>query len=248
MKNIVSNLIHVRQVTFLLLSVFSLLVIGSCKKVDGEGPLVTQLRDVSNFKSVSVSISGKVNYTIAPQYRVEIEAQQNILDVLQTNKVGDELVIKVQDGIKIKDYDPITVTISAPYAESVNLSGSGMFNLVNDLTANNLNLRVSGSGNITIHKAVLTDRLTSTISGSGNITVLDGAVKNETLTISGSGGTDLSFLSTENTNATISGSGDIRVNVSQALDATISGSGSVWYHGNPLVSTHISGSGKVKPF
>ncbi|MBL7738253.1 MAG: DUF2807 domain-containing protein [Chitinophagaceae bacterium] len=226
----------------------SLLSLASCEKVVGEGPIVTETRTVTDFKSISVSISGKVNYKIDPVYKVELQAQQNILAILQTNKVGDELVIKFQDGKRVKSHEEILVTISAPFADAVNLSGSAEFNLVNAVTAQNLNLRLSGSGNINVLQADLADKLTATISGSGNITVSNGTVKNESLKISGSGNINVGNIAGEKGVTEISGSGNIQTRLSQTLNATISGSGSVFYRGNPVVTTHISGSGKVQPF
>ncbi|MBL7742063.1 MAG: DUF2807 domain-containing protein [Chitinophagaceae bacterium] len=243
MKNI-----KMKNSVLVLLAAISLLSFTSCEKVVGEGPIVTETRGVTGFKSVSVSISGKVNYKIDPVYKVEIQAQQNILDILQTNKAGDNLVIKFQDGKRVKSHEEILVTISAPFADAVNLSGSAEFNLVNALAAQNLDLRVSGSGNINVVQANLADKLTATISGSGNITVSNGAAKNESLKISGSGNINVGNVLAEKAVTEISGSGNIQTNLSQTLDATISGSGSVYYRGNPVITTHISGSGKVKPF
>ena len=237
-----------KNLIIVLLAVLGIGSFTSCEKVVGEGPVVTETRSVTGFKSVSVSISGKVNYKIDPVYKVEIQAQQNILDILQTNKVGNELVIKFQDGKRVKAHEEILVTIGAPFAEGINLSGSAEFNLVNSLSASNLNLRISGSGNINIVQAELTDKLTATISGSGNIAVSTGTVKNESFKISGSGNINAGNVMAEKATTMISGSGNIQVSPSQSLDATISGSGSVYYHGNPIITTHISGSGKVKPF
>lgn len=234
----------------IIVSCFIAFVFSSCEKekITGTGPVVTQMRDVSNFNSVSVSISGTVQYKIDPVYKVEIQAQQNILDVLQTNKVGSELIIKFRDGVRVKDHEQIIVTISAPTLEMATVNGIGEFNLLNELAAANLELRISGSGNINIHEVNLSDKLSVSISGSGNVTVSNGQVKNEGLKISGSGKIDLTTLAAENVTADISGSGDMYVKASQHIDATISGSGSVFYRGNPIISTHISGSGQVRPF
>lgn len=249
-ENLISNQKNVimKNVILLALSAICVLSFTSCEKVVGEGPIVTETRAVAGFKRVGVSISGKVNYKIDPIYKVEVQAQQNILDILQTNKVGDELVIKFQDGKRVKAHEDIIVTISAPMAEGVNLSGSANIDLINPVAAPSLALRVSGSGNINVFQAAITDQLTATISGSGNINVSSGTARNENLTISGSGNIDFRDLAAEKVISKISGSGNIRVNCSQQLDATISGSGSVFYRGTPAVTTHISGSGKVMPY
>jgi hypothetical protein len=225
-----------------------MLFFTACEKVVGEGPVVTQTRNVSNFTRISVSIPGKVNYRIDPQFSVQIQAQQNVLDILQTNLEGNELVIKVKDGKRLKEHEDIVVSISAPHLIFVNLSGSAEVNVTGNLVEADLGTKVSGSGNINVQQAALTGKLSGTISGSGNIKVLTGTAKNEDMRISGSGNIDLANIIAETAVTEISGSGDIWVNLSISLNATISGSGSVYYRGHPLISTHVSGSGKVVPF
>ena len=237
-----------KQSILIILSAMSLFVYTSCEKIVGEGPVVSQTRNVSNFKSVSISVSGTINYTMSPTYNVEILAQQNILDVMQTNLVGDQLVIKFKDGVRVKDHDNIVINISAPYANGISLSGSAEVKVAGTINTTDCELRVSGSGNITVANLILSNKLYATISGSGNITVNTGTAKEEELQISGSGNIDLANVIAEKAETHISGSGDMHVNLSQILDATISGSGSVFYRGTPQVSTHISGSGRVVPF
>lgn len=237
-----------KKTSIVLLAALSALFFSSCEKVVGEGPVVTQTRSVSGFKAVSVSISGRVNYKIDPVYKVEVQAQQNILDILETNKVGDELVIKIKDGKRVKSHEDITVTISAPFADMINLSGSGNFFMTGSLSAATCNLRVSGSGSINADHISLTDKLTATVSGSGDIKVASGLIKEQSLRISGSGKIDLAGVVSDKAVTEISGSGDMWVNLLQSLEARISGSGSVHYRGTPAITTHISGSGRVQPF
>jgi Putative auto-transporter adhesin, head GIN domain len=231
----------------ILFAAIGLLFFTSCEKVVGEGPMVTQLRSISGFKGVSVGISGQVNYKIDPVYKVELIGQQNILDVLETRLSGDELIVKIRDGKRVKSHEAIVVNISGPFANWVNLSGSAEFNLTGNLVATSLDLRVSGSGNIRVQQAVVSEQLKATISGSGNIAILAGTGKNENLRVSGSGNIDIANLVAERGVVEISGSGNTKVHLTQVLDASISGSGSVLYRGTPAVSTHVSGSGSVRP-
>lgn len=236
-----------KKVNVFLFLVMLAAMFSSCEKVVGEGPVLQQTRTVSNFSKVDVSISGKVNYTIDPVYKVEVIAQQNILEVLRTEKIGDELVIKFKNGVRVKSHEQIIVNVSSPSLKSVNLSGSAEFNLSGPLAEDHLSLRISGSGNINVQQLAIADKLTATISGSGNISVLAGTAKNEQLKISGSGSMNLSAVQAEKATAEISGSGDIKVKPLQTLSASISGSGSVYYLGNPVISSQVSGSGRVIP-
>ena len=220
---------------------------SSCKKVVGEGQVQTETRNITGFSGVSASIGGKIYYKIDPVYKVEITAQPNILDVIETPLSNGHLVVKIRNGVRVKSNEEIIVNISAPTADYLHLSGTGDLMVTGNLIAANLDMGISGTGNITVPSVTITDKLHANISGSGNITVQSGVAKNEDLRISGSGKLFIDGVVAEKATTTISGSGDMQVNLSQALDATISGSGSVYYRGHPLITTQISGSGKVKP-
>lgn len=232
---------------FVLATVAALFTTSSCKKVVGEGQVQTETRHISDFSGVSASIGGTINYNIAPEYKVEITAQPNILDVIETSEINGHLSIKVRNGVRIKENEEITVNISAPTADWLHLSGSGDLTVTGHINGANLDMAISGTGNITVPTVTITDKIDAVISGSGNINVQAGTARNEELRISGSGKLFLVGVAAEKARTNISGSGDMQVNLSQTLDATISGSGSVYYRGHPLISTTISGSGKVKP-
>ena len=237
-----------KKVIFMLFAAAGMLFFSSCEKVVGEGPLVNEIRPVSNFKKVSSSISGNVVFVVDPVYKVEAEAQQNILDILETKLIGDELVIRIKDGKRVKANAGMTVTVHAPNCEAVYLSGSGNFSMTGLLNESNLNLQLSGSGNIDLQNITVSNKLTATVSGSGNIEVRSGSANEESLRISGSGRIALGDVVANKAMTETSGSGEMRVKLIQSLDARISGSGSVFYRGTPTVTTHISGSGRVLPY
>jgi len=236
-----------KKLFFMLAAAAALLTSSSCKKIVGEGDLQTETRNIADFSGVSASIGGKIYYKIDPVYKVEITAQQNILDVIQATKSNGHLLLKVKDGVRIKSNEEITVNISAPTADYLHLSGTGDLAVIGTITSANLDMSISGTGNITVLSVAVTDKIDADISGSGDINVQSGVAKNEDLRISGNGKLIMDGVVAEKATTHISGSGDMQVNLSQALDATISGSGSVYYRGHPLISTSISGSGKVKP-
>jgi hypothetical protein len=225
-----------------------LFIFPSCQKVTGRGPLVTETRPVSNFTGVSSEMSGKVNFSIAPTFKVEITAQQNILDVTRTNVTGGVLHIDFKNGVRVREHEDLTINITAPAADYFRLSGSGNMDVNGDIVASNLQLILSGSGNINVQKAVIANKIDADISGSGNLNVINGSAINDDLKISGSGKIDLANVTAENGSIRITGSGDMRVALSKKLDATITGSGFVYYHGNPVITTKITGSGKLIPF
>ena len=235
-----------KKLLIMLAAAAALFNFSSCEKVKGVGPVQAETRAITGFSGVSAGISGKVNYIISPVYKVELIAQRNILDVLQTSVVGGHLLIKVKDGVWIKTDEDIVVNISSPNADYLRLSGSGSLSVTGPLTATDLDINVSGSGSITVQELTVSNKTDAAISGSGNIHLQAGTCANEKIRISGSGKCIADGVTATTAEVSISGSGDVQVKALQTLDATISGSGSVYYRGNPQISTHISGSGRVR--
>lgn len=221
---------------------------SSCEKVKGTGPSVTQIRNVTGFTGLSVSLSGRVNYTIGPVYKVEVQAQQNILDVLETYRDMNQLVVKTKPGVWVKPTETIIVNITAPDLNYINLDGSANIYVHGNATAPECAFRISGSGNIEADSLTVSNQFTATLSGSGDVKVNKGTINKQLLKTSGSGKIDMGNVTSNKTTSDINGSGSMWVNAQQELDVSISGSGSVYYRGNPLITTRISGSGKVRPF
>ena len=228
----------------ILFSTAILLFFSSCKKVIGEGDLRTETRSTGSFTGIEAQVSGNLFYTQGNEYKIELTAQQNILNVIETLITNNRLVVRFKNNVRVRDHEQITIRVTAPSLTSINSSGSGNVTVSSPLAGSSLSFALSGSGNMTV-PMVTASHLETTISGSGNITIAGGTAVTEKIKISGSGNIDVQQVSTKSATTTTSGSGDVRVHASETLDVTISGSGSVFYLGNPLINTNISGSGKV---
>ena len=228
----------------ILFSAAILLFSSSCKKVIGEGDLRTETRSTGNFTGIEAQVSGNLFYTQGNENKIELTAQQNILNVIETPIINNRLVVRFKNNVRVRDHEQITIRVTAPTLSSIGSSGSGNVTVSSPLAANTLTFSLSGSGNMSL-PTVTASHLEASISGSGNISIGGGTANTEKLKISGSGNIDAQQVLAKSVTTTTSGSGDIRVQASETLDVTISGSGSVFYLGKPLVNTNISGSGKV---
>jgi len=227
-----------------LFSIASMIIFTSCDKVVGEGPLVNETRTTGNFTGIESELSANVSYVQGNEYKVELTAQQNVLNVMETPVVNNKLIVRFKNDVRVRSHEQITIKVTAPSISSIGSSGSGNVNVLSPLSANDLSFRLSGSGNIILPVVTCTN-LEANISGSGNISIAGGTATTEHLKISGSGNIQAQAVSARSVTTTTSGSGIIKVSASEALDVTISGSGSVYYMGNPVIITNISGSGKV---
>lgn len=218
---------------------------SSCSKINGAGPVVTQTRNISGFTGIRSAMSGDIYIRQDSVYKVEIHAQQNIIDVLNTSKSGEVLKIDYDYNKRIGHHDKVEIMISCPDIRSLSISGSGNITVLNNCTPPSVDLSVSGSGTLSM-AALNTSKTDASISGSGNIVVLDGSSGMTATDISGSGQIDMVGLRTGNADVHIAGSGTTKLTVQDVLNVRISGSGDVYYRGNPVVNSSISGSGKVK--
>ena len=222
----------------------ALISLNACRKVIGEGPVVTETRSTGEFLGIKFEVPGEMVYIPGDGYKVEIRAQQNIINIIETAIVNHELKVRVRNNINLRSHEEIKVTVTAPPVLSLGLAGSAKISVLQAFSPENINLSISGSGNIFINE-INTDHLDANISGSGRIEILRGSANMEDFTISGSGEIETLGFSAKKAHTQISGSGNIRIKVSDELNSKISGSGSVYYLGSPVVNSSVSGSGKV---
>ena len=195
---------------------------GGRSMVRGSGNLASETRDVAGFTDVRVEGSGDVTLAQTGAESLKVEADDNVLPLLETTVRGGVLHLAIKPNVDIRTKTPIRYQVTVKELRGLGISGSG-------------SIRASG---------VDTDRLSSSISGSGSAT-LAGRADALDLHISGSGSYDATELQSKTASVSISGSGSVKLNASDRLDAHVSGSGSVHYAGNPAVQKHISGSGVV---
>src|SRR5690349_7557138 len=150
-----------------LVSVFALFALASCEKelIYGDGPVVTETRPLVNFHGVSSAVPGKVYFKIDPNYKVEIHAQRNVLDVLKTDVANGTLWIDYRRRVEVRRAEDVIIYVTAPSADYFNISGVGDINVEGNVVANNLGLDISGAANINMQKATVADKISARISG-----------------------------------------------------------------------------------
>lgn len=223
-----------------------LFVFASCtKKIVGEGPVVTETRTTAAFEGLSAGVDANIYFTQSADQSITLEAQQNILDEIETVVTNNILRIRYKHpNTNIRNADRVIIRVKGPVAKFMEQNGSGSMEIEGTIDPTTAKFVVSGSGNIQADE-VLTNKFEAVISGSGRIIIDEGEANEEKITISGSGQVDIEDLQVKDAETNISGSGSMKIYVTNNLKARISGSGTVYYKGNPAISTQISGSGTV---
>jgi hypothetical protein len=238
----------------------ALAVGASADIVVGNGRVASEKREVSAFKSISVSGSGTLRVHKGAQ-KVELKSDSNILSYITTTVSGDELRIGFKPFTSLLTVTKLEYDITLPELEGVRLSGSGdaivdafkgkafsgevsgSGGIKAELDYKSVSLRTTGSGDF--NATVVANELDLRCSGSGGAT-LKGAASRVGISVTGSADIRARELEAREVDIAVSGSGSIEIKADKSLDAKISGSGDIRYWGNPSVSQRVSGSGKIK--
>jgi hypothetical protein len=218
--------------------------IQSCTKVIGDGPVVSETRVTREFSQIEFSVPGEMTYVESNEPEIEIKAQRNIIDVIETYVSGDELRIRVRHGKSIRSSEDIRIIVKGPGVRSLFLSGSGRLTVNEDFNPDDANLFVSGSGRIRL-KSLNSESLEAHVSGSGSIEIEHGSVERESIAVSGSGDVRVQPVVARRASTHTSGSGNIYLHATEELEVRISGSGDVFYEGTPRTNVSVSGSGRL---
>jgi len=225
--------------------ILSAALIAGCTQfapcIGGSGNVVSETRTVEPFHSVDLATIGTVYLTQGAPASIQIEAEDNILPLMQTEVTDGVLTIDNEQCIR--STQPVIIRVTTDEVRGISVSGSGSVISENEIRSENLETGVSGSGSIDLR--VNTTEIASTISGSGS-TLLRGKATNHTTVVDGSGRVAAFDLETNHSKVTIEGSGIAEVFATDDLDAVISGSGMILYKGNPAhLTQEVTGSGGV---
>ncbi|HUZ58188.1 MAG TPA: head GIN domain-containing protein [Hanamia sp.] len=216
------------------------------KTVKGDGNLKKETREVTNFTSLASHGAIDVQISYGTSNSISVEADENLLQYIETTVDNGELIIKPKQNINLKSRSRMIVYVSMTTINSLSQSGSG--NIKGDGEFSNddkADIKVSGSGNIKLDFGTF-HNIGLFVSGSGNIEMKGNTADNISATVAGSGNIDCSKVNCNEVNARISGSGNVRVSAEKTINAEISGSGNVFYKGDATdITSKISGSGKV---
>jgi hypothetical protein len=207
---------------------------------EGEGSVTTETREPGSYTRISLEISASVRVIKAEKNSVEISAQGNLLEKIETDVRGSELTISSDGCITTKE--KILVTVYVSELEGIEINGSGSIDVPDTIMVDKIRLQINGSGNI--NAKLIAARIDAEINGSGDIN-LTGSANEQNLEIHGSGNINSQALICNETTIDVAGSGDVRVYAIKSLDVDVAGSGDVFYKGKPTINSHIAGSGKV---
>jgi hypothetical protein len=209
----------------------ALTLLGACEinhshvtgTVTGTGDLVSESRPVAGFTGVSVSGAGHLVIEQTGVESLEITAESDILPHLQSEVVGDWLVLGPAPGVSVHSTRAIRYRLT-----------------VRTLTG----IEASGASRVVAHDMNTTD-LASVVSGASALEA-SGVASTHVAAVSGASRVEAPDLLSRAVIAAVSGASQATVRVSDSLAVTANGGSSLEYYGDPVVVSEISGGSTVR--
>ena len=217
--------IRARSTRLLLTAVGTALALTACASERvGSGVEASEQRAVDSFDRIDLSGQATVVVGVGGSRSVTVRGDDNLLDDVKTEVHDATLEISESSDVDLSPKVGITVEITVPDLQAVEVSGVG-------------NIEVDG---------IQGDAFRAEISGAGKVEAT-GKVDRVDAEISGTGALRLSKLIARAATVEVSGAGSAHVHATESLSASVSGAGAVVYAGQPEdVETNVSGAGDVR--
>jgi hypothetical protein len=209
----------------------------SIGQVDGNGNVVTEERNVSDFTKVKGSAGIDVYLTEGTENKIVVEADENLMDLIETEVEGGKLRIRSNQNIGRAKAKKVHVT----YVSLTSVEASSGADVIGNSVIKSESLNLDSSSGADLELEILSKEVYAETS-SGSDMKLSG--KATTLRAKASSGSDLNAkeLMVVTCNADASSGADIKVNVKERLTAEASSGGDVHYYGDPAAVSNNSGS------
>ncbi len=225
----------------LITAVFALLSSCDFHSESGSGSIISEKRNLPAFTGIESGSSIDVEVRIgAPS--VEVEADDNIIQFVETHVSGNTLHIGLESGVSLHNTH-IKVNVTLPEISHITAHSSSDVKVL-DVIKSTAKLSFTVSSSADIEAEVEAPEVEAKASSSASIN-LGGRTKNYRARVSSSAEINSFDLLSENTDVSASSSGSADVHASVTLNAEASSSGSVDYTGGASAKVKTNSSGSV---
>lgn len=222
---------------------FLLGVLNACNQISGSGNMITENRLTGDFTGVAAGGAFDVELKNGSVTEVKVEADDNIIGLIETKVSGNVLKIFSKNGTSLNN-GHVKVYVTAPEINEIKSSGAASVIIKNILKSND-KITLEASGAAAIKGEADAPDIDAEASGAANIE-LSGRTKNYKAAASGSATIKTDNLMSETTKVHASGAATAHVYASIMLDADADGAATIHYTGAASVSQKTSGAANIK--
>jgi hypothetical protein len=208
--------------------------------ISGDGNVKVESRTVDEFKSVEASNGLHVFITFGDSQSLEIEADENLHEIIRTEVESGTLRVFSEKNIRSEKAKNIRITV--PSLEEIEVSSAASVKGENVLKADRLTISVSSAGELRLETHAKEIRVDASSSGSVE---LRGEAQELDADASSAGSIDAERLMVKICYVSASSAGSATVCASDELNAQASSAGNIRYKGDPTnkkIDTSSAGS------
>ena len=210
---------------------------------EGNGKVAKETRKITeDFTEVSAAEGLMVYVTQADDFKIDVEADENIIDLIATDIKDGKLRVHARENI-----GRATKKIYVSLPKITALKSSSGAHLKGEHIINGDTFEVDGSSGALIQLELVADNIEIDASSGANLTI-SGDVNRAQVEVSSGGNIDATALNTKTCDAEASSGGNLKIQVSEALTADASSGGNIGYSGDPKLQEKKSVSGSVHQY
>jgi Putative auto-transporter adhesin, head GIN domain len=231
----------------------------------GSGVTKEESRAVANFSQLTLALPANVTITQGATESLTISADDNLLPLMSTRVVNNELLIEGDKNRGFSTKKEIKIRLMVKSLNTIKIKGSGDVH-GDQLKSDKLDIAIEGSGDVKFN-AIRADEFKVGILGSGDVSidtveskllesnvrgsgdVKFGSVKAGQVNISVTGSGDVGAAgSADKVLIEISGSGDVRTSrlIAREVDVKVIASGDADVHATEKLNASVRGSGEIR--
>ncbi len=147
---------------------------GLSQKIKGSGNVITESRDITGFTGLRTRSMVQVELTQGA-FKIEVEAEDNVLEYVETRLVKENLIIEIDEDINLKTDKPVKLYIQMPEITFIEVSEASGFSAKSVFKTPELTIEANGAtkSNFILDTKMLNIRL----AGAANVRATGYAVR-----------------------------------------------------------------------
>ena len=235
-----------KNLKLLLSTLFIIAIASSCTYAQKKAS-TNKTFPIQSFSSVESDVVGNVIYTQSNKVSVRAEGDKEMVDNLKITERNGKLKIYHDSKFRIRNKSKknLTIYISSPSINEIDVEGVGNWNMKGIVKADNLKIDIEGVGNFEALE-LQSHNIIASYEGVGNF-ILGGTTNVVEIKSEGVGSINTQKLNAKDVIVKSSGVGSVKCFASNSIDINNNGVGSITYYGNPTVkNVKSSGVGRIK--
>ena len=232
------------RIIFVIAAALLLAGCGTANQITAVGPMVSQHIEGTGIRALDIDGLFDVTWQQSDGYYIRIEAQQNLLDILEWAVTdAGTLAVRFSGNVTVANraYTP-RVYVGSPYLAAAHFTGAVSASGWDTVRAHGFSMSVSGASSAYIDLEI--EALTVDADGAGRL-VFTGSSTIASITAAGAVSVLADSLQVKDAVVYATDAASVSIAASDHLDVQVSSAAFVRYAGDPEVRSNISGAGSL---